>query len=79
MVNYSKSDISAAKSVKKLIFDTGTVTEKNIYESGRVMMWEQMKPDWNTLRNKFFAECVENGKVSIAPHDLFEWIKNNVR
>ena len=31
--------------------------------------------DWDEMRNKFFAECVEDKKVCFAPHDLFEWIK----
>ncbi len=27
------------------------------------------------LRDKFFDECVEQKKISLAPHDLFEWFK----
>ncbi len=31
--------------------------------------------NWEELRNKFFKECVEDGKIVFAPHDLFEWFK----
>lgn len=31
-----------------------------------------------SLRNKYFKECVGDGKVNMAPHDLFEWFKKNV-
>ena len=38
--------------------------------------------DWKTLREKYFNECVEKInsklKVNMAPHDLFEWFKNQV-
>jgi len=34
--------------------------------------------DWKQLRENYFKECVENNKVSYAPHDLFEWFKNNI-
>ena len=34
------------------------------------------------LRNKFFMDCTNmndgNPKVDIAPHNLFEWIKENI-
>jgi len=30
------------------------------------------------LREKYFAECVENGKIIYTPHDLFEWFKKNL-
>jgi hypothetical protein len=39
---------------------------------------QKEKYNLKNLRNKFFKECVENGKVSLAPHDLFEWFKKNV-
>ena len=45
--------------------------------------------DFNKLRDEFFAECVDKRAfceigesfdriVSLAPHDLFEWIKNKL-
>ena len=35
------------------------------------------------LRNKFFEECVSENTggykvINYAPHDLFEWIKENI-
>lgn len=35
------------------------------------------------LREKFFKECVDNfegqsPKVNLTPHNMFEWIKNNI-
>lgn len=44
----------------------------------------EQKADWKQLREKFFNECTDaqpyinfrdNLKVSMAPHDLFEWFK----
>ena len=45
--------------------------------------------DFNKLRDEFFDECVDKRAfceigesfdriVSLAPHDLFEWIKNKL-
>ena len=45
--------------------------------------------DFNKLRDEFFAECVDKRAfceigesfdrvVSLAPHDMFEWIKNKL-
>jgi hypothetical protein len=39
---------------------------------------QKERDNLKTLRKKFFKECVENGKVSYAPHDLFEWFKKNI-
>lgn len=40
---------------------------------------------WQELRKKFFKECTFANeyapgmkKVSVAPHDLFEWFKKNI-
>lgn len=37
----------------------------------------------DSIRKKFFDECVEktangNLKVSLVPHDLFEWFRENI-
>ena len=44
--------------------------------------------DWHEMRKQFFDECVEQHwitkyapsvkKVSIAPHDLFEWFRKKL-
>lgn len=33
---------------------------------------------WAELQDAYFAECVENGKITMLPHDLFEWMKNEI-
>ena len=56
-----------------------------------VIISESKNPiDFNKLRDEFFAECTElrlefeNGNtytervISLAPHDMFEWIKNKL-
>ena len=42
-----------------------------------------MKATIEELRNKFFEECVSENTggykvINYAPHDLFEWIKENI-
>jgi hypothetical protein len=49
---------------------------------------EQRDVDWDKLREKFFLDCVDTTyvnkytpslrKVNYAPHDLFEWFKDNL-
>jgi len=34
--------------------------------------------DWKKLREEYFTECVGMGKVSFAPHDMFEWFKRKL-
>jgi len=56
--------------------DTNVILDKNV----RVIMWCdcRKKEKMKQLRKKFFKECVDNGKVNYAPHDLFEWFKKNI-
>ena len=41
--------------------------------------------EWIDLRKKFFEECVgeihDRGRIVVilAPHDCFEWFKNNLK
>jgi len=49
---------------------------------------EAVDVDWDKLREKFFLDCVDTTyvnkytpslrKVNYAPHDLFEWFKDNL-
>lgn len=34
--------------------------------------------DWSMLRDEYFIQCVEDGKIIYAPHDLFEWFKSQI-
>jgi hypothetical protein len=34
--------------------------------------------NWSKLRDAYFAECVENGQIAMTPHELFEWMKNEI-
>lgn len=38
----------------------------------------QLTIDWRKLREDFFNECVEEKRICIAPHDLFEWFKRKL-
>lgn len=46
---------------------------------------EVKEMNWAELRKRFFNECTKNDsmdgrmvKIDIAPHDLFEWFKNQI-
>lgn len=34
--------------------------------------------NWDELRESYFNECVDDKKVCLAPHDLFEWFKREL-
>ena len=71
-------------------YDIELQSPHKITEATDLLILESKNPiDLNKLRDEFFSECVDRRAfceigesfdrvVSLAPHDMFEWIKNKL-
>jgi len=63
--------------VKQYDLEEKTMSLSEYQESG-LLFCKCTFINWDELRDAYFAECVENGKIAMTPHELFEWMKNEI-
>lgn len=87
-LHYKWSKIFAAKRYggKEMILDA--IEQQQLLDEIKALSVPVLpENNWKELRDKFFKECVDNighginnrKFVNKTPHDLFEWIKNNIK
>jgi hypothetical protein len=82
-----EKDISSQIYLRGALEELKFIEQKLIDQSQEPKQREVSEFDWNELRDSFFFNCTtfkeakKNNtlcRVNIAPHDLFEWFKDNL-